>query len=636
MKKTTWRRILLTHILIFLVAVSARAEDSLANHYIDVSSMRLIKSVKPFLSSAFIEKKQSFLQVADTLSFRNGLKYPGVIPTPYVTKKAVVRFHLTNSADSTVPVYLFSGFYYTDMKLYEIKDTGPVPIPVFRPPVADSSGFLLIQVLPRDSITVVAELTFLKTYLNNINPRLIQPEYVRSFITDVRINVKRSDLMTFIFCGLLLMMILLSITNFIQGANNEFLFYAAYAFFLGGMLLIKAVFDYHTNAISYFIEGYLDFVLQGLGHLFYMVFMQRFLDTSKRYPFLHKLYNFGIYLILVSILAYSYLHYFSNNYTAQYMVENITKILLLAMTLVFLVYSVRQWPDKLIRYLFWGNLFLFLFALISQVNVMFDAAFDKLPGVLSSSLFYYELGLLMELFFFLAGLNYKNRRKIIDQTREREMLKAQNQLKEYEKEIAVYKAQQEERQRISADMHDELGAGMTAIRLMSEIARNKMKENTPVEIDKISYSANDVLNKMNAIIWSMNSDNDSLDNFIVYMRSYALEYFDSTPIQCKVTTPDNIPKQELTGDKRRNLFLSVKETLNNVLKHSQASTVTLDIRTDNGLSIRISDNGKGIDTQNLRQFGNGLKNILRRMQSIGGTFTIEASNGTITTLNLPD
>ena len=125
-------------------------------------------------------------------------------------------------------------------------------------------------------------------------------------------------------------------------------------------------------------------------------------------------------------------------------------------------------------------------------------------------------------------------------------------MKEYEKEIAVYKAQQEERQRISADMHDELGSGMTAIRLMSEIARNKMKENTPIEIEKISRSANDVLNKMNAIIWSMNSGNDTLDNLVSYIRSYALEYFDGTAMECKVNTPEYIDDKELSGDKRRN------------------------------------------------------------------------------------
>jgi signal transduction histidine kinase len=334
------------------------------------------------------------------------------------------------------------------------------------------------------------------------------------------------------------------------------------------------------------------------------------------------------------MLSYTYFHYFTDNYTIEYLVENATKVLLLVMVIIFLIYSLRSWEDKLMRYLFWGNLCLFIFSLVSQLAVLLDSFFKELPGILGSSLFYYEIGLLLELVFFLAGLNRKNRRQLIEQTKEREILKAQNQLKEYEKEIAVYKAQQEERERISADMHDELGSGMTAIRLMSEIARNKMKENTPVEIEKISSSADDVLNKMNAIIWSMNSGNDTLDNLVSYIRSYALEYFDQTPIECKVNTPATIPDLEITGDKRRNIFLCVKETLNNVLKHSKASLVTINIETSDRLRIQIADNGTGIDLQNLRQFGNGLKNISRRMEVISGTFNIENKEGTVTTLEL--
>src|SRR5262245_61563413 len=172
-------------------------------------------------------------------------------------------------------------------------------------------------------------------------------------------------------------------------------------------------------------------------------------------------------------------------------------------------------------------------------------------------------------------------------------------MKEYEKELAVFKAQQQERERISADIHDELGSGMTAIRLMSEIARNKMKQETPVEIEKISQSADEVLNKMNAIIWSMNSGNDTIDNLVSYIRSYATEYFENTPIECKVKTPDHIETRELTGDKRRNIFLCLKETLNNTLKHSRATEVNIEFCIDHSLAIRISDNGVGIDLSNI-------------------------------------
>ena len=82
------------------------------------------------------------------------------------------------------------------------------------------------------------------------------------------------------------------------------------------------------------------------------------------------------------------------------------------------------------------------------------------------------------------------------------------------------------------------------------------------------------------------------------------------------------------------VFLCLKETLNNALKHSNASLIIIDIAYNNQLKITITDNGAGIDLQNLRQFGNGLKNMARRMESIGGTFTIENNNGTVTTLEL--
>jgi signal transduction histidine kinase len=247
----------------------------------------------------------------------------------------------------------------------------------------------------------------------------------------------------------------------------------------------------------------------------------------------------------------------------------------------------------------------------------------------------YEVGLLIELIFFLMGLTYKNRTQLIEQTTERERLKMENERKELEKQVAVMQAHQEERERISADIHDELGSGMTTIRLMSEIAKNKMKENVPVEIEKISNSANEVLNKMNAIVWSMNNSNDTLDSLISYIRAYTIEFFDGTQIECKVQMPEEIPFHEISGDKRRNIFLCIKESLNNALKHSKASRIKIDIEVNHTLKIKIADNGVGIEPEKIRRFGNGLKNIERRMKGIGGSYTITNYNGTETKLELP-
>jgi signal transduction histidine kinase len=255
-------------------------------------------------------------------------------------------------------------------------------------------------------------------------------------------------------------------------------------------------------------------------------------------------------------------------------------------------------------------------------------AFKKsLPEVLNNSLIYYELGLTIELVFFLAALAFKNKNDIVERTKERERLKLKNERQEFEKQVAVFSAKQEERNRISADMHDELGSGVTAIRLMSEIVKTKMREHTLPEINRISNSANDLINKMNTLIWTMKSENDSLESLIMYIRTYALEFFENTSIQCLLDIPAALMDIELSGEKRRNIFLSVKESLTNVLKHSKGDTVLISFLVGKKLIITISDNGVGIDMDKLRQFGNGLKNIKKRIEGIDGVYRIEKNEG---------
>ncbi|MDP9229533.1 MAG: histidine kinase [Bacteroidota bacterium] len=633
------RKILFIPFFIFIaffvgLATASFGQDT-STLYTDISKVRLVDSIIKTSAYAFVTKETSLKENFSSLHFIRGNPYPKGIPPKMVSKKAVLKFNIINSSDTTKGVYFFPGFYISHYNLYKLENDHLKELPEILPGTIDNISYRYITLPKGDSATIIGEFLFEKTYNNNLRPRFINPIYIEAYISKLHHQQEDLDLVTYVFCGLLLMMILFSIANYIQGAAPEFLYYSGYAFFLGGMLFTKSFYNYRATFTNYFFESYLDLIMLCLGEICYMVFMQKFLETKKNYRFLYRFYNAGIAIMFIAIVIFTYFHFFTNNYLAEYWIETLSKSVLLALAVIFLVYSYRHRQNKLLRYLFWGNLSLFIFSLISQMMISINPKFKHIPSIFNTALLYYELGLLLELIFFFAGLSYKNRHQIIEQTREREQLKTENQKKEYEKELAVYKAQQEERNRISADMHDELGSGMTAIRLMSEIAKNKMKENTPHEIEKISKSADDVLNKMNVIIWSMNSGNDSLGNLIYYIRSYSLEYLDGTPVVCRVLTPDYIPEKELTGDKRRNLFLCVKETLNNVLKHSNASEVKINFDTNEELKIKISDNGKGIDLNSIRQFGNGLQNITRRMNSIGGSFHIENKNGTITTLVLP-
>jgi signal transduction histidine kinase len=374
----------------------------------------------------------------------------------------------------------------------------------------------------------------------------------------------------------------------------------------------------------------MDFFLLAVGVVFYMAFTRNFLDTKKNYLLLDRILKYGENFVLLLLGIYTYLNFFTNTYLPQFYLENFMKIGILAIGIAFIYLALKR-RDRLFNYIAAGNAMLVLFSVISFTLLLVNVK----PIILyTSPLFYYNTGIALELVFFLLGLTYKNRNELIKNIKEQEALKQEAERLEFETQITVMKAQQEERNRISADMHDDLGAGMTSIRLYSELAKRKLI-NTPIpEIEKISSSANELLSKMNAIIWSMSSSNDTLNNMIAYIRSYALEYFEDTGVNCKISIPENLPNVEVVGEIRRNVFLVVKEALNNILKHSKATEVNIKlVRAQDGLTLYIQDNGTGIDMNKLRQFGNGLKNMKKRMEAIKIDFTIENSEGTLITLH---
>ena len=133
----------------------------------------------------------------------------------------------------------------------------------------------------------------------------------------------------------------------------------------------------------------------------------------------------------------------------------------------------------------------------------------------------------------------------------------------------------------------------------------------------------------------MKSANDSIDNLIAYVRNHAAEFFDNTDIVYQVIPPDAIPPVEISGEKRRNIFLCIKESLNNIVKHANANRVEIFFSVDQHLQITIKDNGRGLNTAEIRLFSNGISNMRKRMENIGGSFSIDNHNGTIIVLRIP-
>lgn len=205
-----------------------------------------------------------------------------------------------------------------------------------------------------------------------------------------------------------------------------------------------------------------------------------------------------------------------------------------------------------------------------------------------------------------------------------------------QQEIDRQNALQNERNRIASELHDDLGPGLSIIRYLSEkVLRQSGADPAKDQIARISESSRELIEKMGEVIWAMNSENDTLINLIEHLEDYSEDYLDDNGLDCALHVPAMIPDLEFGGTQRRNILLTVKETLHNIVKHAGAGQVAIDITLDDKLRIRIRDDGRGIDLDRVRRGGNGLKNMEKRMEEIGGKFHIFSDHGTVVVLEVP-
>ena len=201
---------------------------------------------------------------------------------------------------------------------------------------------------------------------------------------------------------------------------------------------------------------------------------------------------------------------------------------------------------------------------------------------------------------------------------------------------AVMEGQDQERQRIAKEIHDDIGTGLTSILYLSEgmeEATSYKQQATRAKTEdeqaaaKIGHTARELIDKMDEIVWSMNKDYDTLDDLLAFLRHHIVEWMDVPGIDTHIDLPDQVPAMTITGEQRRNVYLVVKEALHNVIKHAAATSVHIGVTVDRSLDIVIQDNGKGLPEGGTRRWGNGLKNMRQRMEHLGGKFEMSGGDG---------
>ncbi len=192
------------------------------------------------------------------------------------------------------------------------------------------------------------------------------------------------------------------------------------------------------------------------------------------------------------------------------------------------------------------------------------------------------------------------------------------------------------RNRISADLHDEIGSSLSSISILGTMANKSLPRDHPsgAMVARIVSEALEVSGSLDDIVWSINPHNDGLDSLIARMNRYAADLFEASGIDYDLRIPDTIKQVSLPMEQRQDFYLLFKEAINNLVKHARATRATVSISLHNSqLHLRVSDNGVGFESTQASE-RSGLRNMQARARTLKGTFTVRTAPGQGTTLQL--
>jgi signal transduction histidine kinase len=200
------------------------------------------------------------------------------------------------------------------------------------------------------------------------------------------------------------------------------------------------------------------------------------------------------------------------------------------------------------------------------------------------------------------------------------------------------------RTRIAADLHDDIGAGLSRVAILSEVVKRMVgggegRNATPM-LTEIADSARRLLESMREIVWAIDPQRDSLDNLASQIRQFASDLAEAQPITWEFRAPEEMDKIKLEPEQRRQLLLIFKEALHNIERHSSCRSVYVSIALSHRrLVAEIRDDGRGFALPEVQSSptngrGNGLDNMRRRAVQLGGHLDIHSAPGEGTYLEL--
>lgn len=195
------------------------------------------------------------------------------------------------------------------------------------------------------------------------------------------------------------------------------------------------------------------------------------------------------------------------------------------------------------------------------------------------------------------------------------------------------------RTRIATDLHDDIGANLTKIAILSEVTRQQLEGNGEAgdRLSTIARISRESVASMSDVVWAINPKRDTLRDTIRRMRQHAEEVFAGRGVPLDFHAPEGDERVRIPLDVRRDLVLIFKEALNNAVRHSRCQKLRIDVEVDqSGLHLRVADDGVGFDTST-DYAGTGVASMRRRAEKMGATLEVISApgHGTAVFLSVP-
>lgn len=423
----------------------------------------------------------------------------------------------------------------------------------------------------------------------------------------------------YIFIGILLMMFVYALIQALLHTTPRHTWYMAYVgctlclFLLRFEVIVPEQWGF-GRAVNFVGKYSVTFFSSGM--IAYLLFIQAFTQVNNR--FINRILWGFIFPLNAAIAVVDVF------YTVEKYIDNqefvFFRVVELIDTITFIGtgYLLVKLKTKANRLLLAGVATLLFSALLQQGLIWYFQDRTLYRHWISIN---WQIGISVELAFFLAALAYRNRQT----EREKSIIQIQliEQLRENQTKQARLNGLRDE---IARDLHDEMGSQLSSISILSQTTtRYVTDERVRQRLTAIGQTARQVMESMREIVWSLNTTGDSLQNVGLRIRETALALFDDSHVTLRFDLPGTAEPLDLTGPQRRELFLIAKESLTNILRHARATTVWIDLHQEPGaLRLSIRDNGRGFDPT-LEQSGLGLSSLQTRAGRLSATLTITSA-----------